>query len=123
MNNPRTDVAWMIEAEVRPGQQEALRELSREQVAHTAASEPGTLDYEWSLSADGQTCHIWERYADSAAAMVHIRTFDERYASRFFGIFRPTRVFLYGAPSAEVRQALAGLGPVMMDPLGGFSRP
>lgn len=117
-----THVAWMLHLNVVPGQQAALKSLLAEMVAATAANEPGTLEYEWSLSADGTQCHLWERYQDSAAAMIHIGTFGAQYAERFFALLAPTEVCLYGAPDAAVREALGGFGAVMMEPVGGFSR-
>ena len=115
-------VAWMLELEVQGGRDAQFRDLMAEMVKATEENEPGTLDYEWSVSADGRQCHIFERYVDSAAAMVHARTFGAKYAERFLGCLKPTRMHLYGTPSAEVREALAGLGPVHMAPALGFSR-
>jgi quinol monooxygenase YgiN len=112
----------MLHLTVAPGRQAELRTLLAEMVAGTHANEPGTLDYEWSLSADGTQCHLWERYVDAAAAMTHIGTFGERYAERFLSLLTPTAVHLYGAPDAAVREALAGFGAVVMEPVGGFSR-
>jgi quinol monooxygenase YgiN len=117
-----THVCWMLELQVREGRDEDFRALMAEMAAATQAGEPGTLDYEWSLSADGRQCHLWERYADSAAAMVHAASFGSRYAARFFDVLAPVRLVLYGSPSAEVRAALAAFDPVVMEPAAGFSR-
>ncbi len=117
-----THVCWMLELQVREGRDEELRALMAEMAAATEAAEPGTLDYEWSLSSDGRQCHLWERYADSAAAMAHAATFGSRYAARFFDVLAPVRLVLYGSPSAEVRAALAAFNPVVMEPAAGFSR-
>jgi quinol monooxygenase YgiN len=117
-----THVCWMLEMQIREGRDEEFRALMAEMAAATEANEPGTLDYEWSLSADGRQCHLWERYADSAAAMVHAATFGSRYAARFFDVLAPARLVLYGSPSAEIRAALASFNPVVMEPAAGFSR-
>jgi hypothetical protein len=34
----------------------------------------------------------------------------------------PARLVVYGTPSAQVKDEIAGLGPVYMAPLGGFRR-
>ena len=115
-------VCWMLELQVQDGRENDFRTLMAEMAAATQASEPGTLDYEWSLSADGKTCHLWERYADSDAAMTHAATFGSRYAGRFFEVLKPVRLVLYGSPSAAVKEALAGFNPVVMEPAAGFSR-
>ena len=115
-------VSWMLELEVQQGREGALRDLMPEMVNATKTNEAGTLDYEWSTSADGKQCHIFERYVDSAAVMTHLGTFGERFAGRFLEILKPVRFVVYGSPSAAVREALAGFSPVYMEPLGGFSR-
>jgi len=114
-------VCWMLELELQDGQEAAFTPLMNEMVESTK-KEPGTLDYEWSLSADGRQCHLFERYVDSAAALVHAGTFGEKFAARFLAILKPTRCVLYGSPNDAVRQALAPLSPVEMRPVGGFSR-
>lgn len=115
-------VSWMLELNIQNGQGENLPALIEEMVGATKAGEPGTLDYQWSTSADGTTCHIFERYADSAAVMAHLGTFGEKYAGRFMEIFAPTRFVVYGSPNQEVKDALASFGPTYMHSAGGFSR-
>jgi quinol monooxygenase YgiN len=44
-------------------------------MVESTKAEPGALNYEWFISEDGTSCHIYERYADSAAAMVHMGHF------------------------------------------------
>jgi quinol monooxygenase YgiN len=115
-------VSWMLELSVQPGREKDLTLLANEMVAATRANEAGTLDYEWSLSSDGSVCHIFERYADSAAVMVHLGTFDKKFAARFLEILKPARFVVYGSPSPEVKDALDGMNAVYLQPLGGFSR-
>jgi hypothetical protein len=52
-----------------------------------------------------------------------MKLFGENFAKRFFEILKPTRVVVYGTPSVEVKDALAGVNPVYMGPLGGFRKP
>ena len=115
-------VYWMLELDVQPGQENDFRVLMAEMVSATQANESGTLNYEWSTSADGKVCHIYERYVDSAAVMTHLGTFGERFAGRFLKILKPVRFVVYGSPSAAVKDALAGFNPIYMQALGGFSR-
>lgn len=96
--------------------------MSNEMVSAPRANEPGTLSYEWSVSADGRTCHIYERYTGSAAVMTHLQAFGSRFAGRFLEILRPVRFLVFGAPDAAVREALADFAPVYMQPVGGFTR-
>jgi quinol monooxygenase YgiN len=115
-------VAWMLELQIQDGRSGDFDALAAEMAAATKANEPGTLDYEWHISSDGTLCHLFERYADSAAAMIHIATFGEKYAGRFFEILKPVGFTLYGSPSAEVNAALAGFNPTCMARIAGFSR-
>lgn len=115
-------VSWMLELEVRPGRVDDLRKLAAEMVSATKANEPGTLDYEWSISADARQCHIFERYVDSTAVMTHVATFGEKFATRFLELLTPTRMMVYGSPSIGVQNAVADFQPVYMQCVGGFSR-
>lgn len=118
----KSEVAWILELQVQDGRENDSRVLMAEMVSATEASEPGTLNYEWSLSADGKLCHIYERYTDSGAVMTHLTTFGERFAGRFQEVLQPLRVIVYGSPSAAVKDALAELNPMYMESAAGFSR-
>jgi hypothetical protein len=71
---------------------------------------------------DRQVCHIYECFQDSAAVMTHLESFGANFAARFMEVLKPTRLVVYGTPSAQVKDALAGLSPVYMAPLRGFRR-
>jgi len=114
-------VSWLVELAVKPDGIDNFRALMDEMVESTQA-EPGTLIYEWSISDDSTVCHLYERYADSAAAMTHSGTFGEKFAERFLVAATPTRLVVYGSPTDEVIQGLSGFGPVFMAPFGGFAR-
>jgi hypothetical protein len=85
------------------------------------AKEPGALNYEWFISEDSTTCHIYERYADAAAALTHtsdLAAFGERGAAAV----EVTGTTLCGTPNGEVKVMLAQSGGTAMAPLGGFAR-
>ena len=114
-------VSWNLQLTVQDGRLDEARALMAEMVDATR-QESGTLGYEWFLSRDGSSCHIHERYADSAAAMEHLGTFGARFADRFLACFAPTALHVYGEPSEDLRAALDGFGAVYLGTLGGFSR-
>ena len=114
-------VSWVIELAVKDGALDAFKELMEEMVAGTS-EEPETLGYEWYISADGNTIHIFEKYADSDAMVAHVSGFLEKWAGRFLECVDPTRFVVYGDPSAAAREMLAGFGPTYLGPWGGFSR-
>jgi|SRR5271165_133199 len=116
------NVYWVLEAAINPGRLEDLNILMAEMVESTQETEAGALNYEWAISDDQQVCHIHERYQDSSATMTHLKTLGEKFADRFAAAVKITRFVLYGRPNEQVMDALAGLSPVYMAPLGGFSR-
>ncbi len=115
-------VSWVLEINVKDGQLDALKALAREMSEATQADEPGASHYEWFADPDGMTVHIYERYADSAATMVHLGNFGAKFAERFLACVDPARLMVYGDPSAEVRDALAGFGAAHMTQFAGFAR-
>lgn len=114
-------VSYNLRLTIGNGQLERFRALMDEMVGSTKA-EPGTLCYEWFLGADGTTCHINERYADSAAFLAHMATFGPRFAERFLACATPTSLSVYGDPSPEARAAFDSFGAVYLAPFGGFAR-
>ena len=116
-----TNISWNLRLSVVEGKLDDARSLMHEMVEATR-NESGTLGYEWFLSADGGTCHICERYADSGAALVHLGNFGAHFAERFLQCFAPTDLTVYGEPSDEARAALDGFGAAYLGSLGGFHR-
>jgi quinol monooxygenase YgiN len=115
------NVYWVIEVDIKPGRFEEFKTLAATVVEATQKNEVGTLNYEWAISDDQKSCHVYERYQNSAAVMVHLKSFGEHFAKRFAELGTTTRFVVYGAPSAEVKNAL-GANVVYMAPLMGFSR-
>ena len=114
-------VSWVIELAVKDGTLDTFKELMEEMVAGTS-EEPLSLGYEWYISDDESTVHIFEKYADSEAMINHVNGFLEKWAGRFLACVDVTRFVVYGDPSAPARELLAGFGPTYLGPWGGFSR-
>ena len=77
---------------------------------------------DWAISDDRQVCHVYERYQDSAAAMTHLEPYGASFAARFKEVVKPIRRVVHGTPSAQVKDALAGLSSVYTAPFEGFRR-
>lgn len=114
-------VSWVLELAVKDGQLDTFKALMEEMVAGTS-EETQTLAYEWYISDDGGTVHIFEKYADSDSMISHVNGFLEKWAERFLASVDPTRFVVYGDPSPAARELLSGFGPVYLGPWGGFSR-
>ena len=115
-----TEISWVFEAAVKPDALDEYGALAREISADNQAAEPGQQIFEWFI--DGQDIHIYERYQDSAAALVHVQRFGENFASRFLSLCGPTRMSVYGEPSDELKVALTGFSPRYLEPLAGYAR-
>ena len=115
-------VHWLLEVNINDGELDNFKALMNEMVSVTQANEPGTMNYEWFISDDGKSCHIYERYVDSAATMTHLASFGQNFAERFLAAVAPARFVVYGNPSDEVRGALAAFGAVYMSQIAGFAR-
>lgn len=115
------NVYWVLTVSINDGKKEAFDALAKEMCESTKGEE-GALAYEWSLDDSGKTCHIYERYVDSAATMVHLGNFGSKFAERFMGCVTPTGFVVYGSPDATVKGALADFGPSYMKQFAGFVR-
>ena len=113
------NVNFLLELAVNPGRFEDFKALMPELV-EANRKEVGMLTQEWAISDDQQVCHIYERFQNSVAVMTHLQSFGGNFAARFMEILKPTRLVVYGEPSVQVKDALAGLNPVYMAPFGGF---
>ncbi len=77
----KQNVCWVLEVRINDGQRVALEQLMNAMVESTRA-EPGALDYRFSISQDGKTMHVLERYADSAACLGHLGAFGAKRTRR-----------------------------------------
>ncbi len=115
-------VHWLLALNIKEGELDNFKALVKEMVDATKANEPGTLIYEWFVSDDEKTCHIYERYADSAATMAHLAAFGQNFAERFMAVLESVQLVVYGNPNDEVRGALAAFGAVHLSQIAGFAR-
>ena len=114
-------IYWLLEVSIQPRQMEEFRGLMKAMV-ESARGETDTLSYDWTLSEDSKTCHIFERYADNAAVVLHSRAFQTKFAAKFFDLAQPLSMVVHGKPTPQVKDALAPFSPTYMSPLGGFHR-
>ena len=85
-------------------------------------SEPGTLNYEWFISDDDKTVHLYEKYADSAATVAHVSGFMEKWARRFMDCVEVNGMTTYGNPDAACQEIIAPFGGKLLGTWGGFAR-
>jgi quinol monooxygenase YgiN len=114
------EVYWVLALKINPTQESRFREISA-QLVESTQGEVGCLNYEWSLSEDGGTCHVYERYVDSDAVRIH-RQRSGAIVKQLMALVTRLSFTLYGSPDADLKQMLADRTPQIMQPLGGFGR-
>jgi quinol monooxygenase YgiN len=115
-------VHWKYEVTIKDGQLRNLKDLIAEMVERTGADEPETLIYAWVVSEGGSVGQVYERYANSEAALTHLATFNQHFADRLGTMVDLARHTVYGHPSAALKQAIAGSKPIYFDNVAGFER-
>src|SRR5579864_915255 len=117
-----SEVYWDLTVAVPPGNMDKFKEVVAGLVA-ASKQEPGTLEYEYTVSADNGTVDIIERYVDSAAVVHHVvDNFGAHFSKQFLALVKPTRFVVYGTPSPEAQKVLTGFNPVYLTPFDGFTR-
>tara|TARA_R110000751_G_C13717447_1_gene475092 strand:+ start:313 stop:1053 length:741 start_codon:yes stop_codon:yes gene_type:complete len=110
---------WIVEAKLNPGQLDAFREVMNSQVER-AKTEPGTLNYQYYMSDDGDIM-VYERFRDLEASHIHIQNWDD-HAERWIAAATPTRMVHLGDLPKELTDKHAALSPLLLKPLGGFAK-
>lgn len=115
------EVFWVFTLGVQPEKFAEFKQLVSSIVA-ASFDEPGTLAYQYAVSDDQRTVHIFERYRDSEAFVVHVEQTFSGYAQRFLALVSIDSLVVYGAPNAEARKALDTFNARYMTLFDGFSR-
>ena len=116
------NVFWILEANINAGQLDNLKALMTEMVEATKRDEPGALNYEWFIADDGNSLHLYERYADSGAVMVHRGNFGQKFVEQFLAYLTVTKITMYGNPNDQIREGFAVSTPIYMRLSAGFAR-
>ena len=114
-------VSWHVELSVNAGCLDAFRALSDEMVTR-AASEPGTLVFERFQSEDGRRVHVYERYRDCEAAVLHLDRFAREFATEFARLVTRNSFCVYGHTDAALRGRLDRFGASYLSPMVSFCR-
>ena len=115
-------VIVLAENEVHAGQLENLKALIAEMAEYIEREEPGTLNYEWYVTEDGTSAHVYERYANSDIFLEHLAVVGQKYGERLFSCLTIKKMSVYGNPNAKVREMFAPFAPVIRGRIGGMAR-
>jgi quinol monooxygenase YgiN len=104
---------------------EQLAEFKSIAQAMTAvsAAEPGTLGYEWFVSADGKRFRLVETYVDANAIEAHFMgPAVQQWVPRLVPVCKVDGFEIYGDPGPKVAQMASGLGAVIFQYWLGINR-
>ena len=84
-------ISWFV----KPGKLDDFQRLTGEMVK-AAQREAGVLSYQRFVTDDGRFVYVYERHADSAAALKHLRRFMQTFSNRFGDMVDRKRFFVLG---------------------------
>lgn len=113
------EISWRVELSVKPGQLENFKALTGMMV-EMSKNELGTLSYQRFVTDDGRSVHLYERYIDSVAAVMHLHAFTKHFGERFMSMAHRESFLVFGSPSEELKRVLDGLGAIYLKPFGDF---
>ena len=88
-----------------------------------SAAEPGTLGYEWFVSADGKRFRLVETYVDANAIEAHFMgPAVQQWVPRLVPVCKVDGFEIYGDPGPKVAQMAGGLGAVIFQYWLGINR-
>lgn len=114
----KNHVTWTVQGQIKEGKYDEFLLIMAQLVA-LAKSEAGTLMYEWTVSEDKRSVHIYERYQDEDAAKVHLAGWDKS-GPLFLSVVDMDKITVFSQLSKEFAQGFAGPSTVFMKPVGGF---
>lgn len=112
---------WVLKLTINDGKLDDFKALGKE-MSDWANENPDVLVYEWFLTDDNTTCHIYERFKNGAAALAYLDGFGSKYAERFMSMVTPTGFDVYGPADETVRSVLGNYGAVHFNQFAGFIR-
>ena len=85
------------------------------------ATEPGTYDFGYFISADGKSVNLVEKYYTSDDFVHHLNNFESNPISEdFLAVFTIGKVIVAGNVSDELREKVKGYGAEVRAQVGGW---
>jgi quinol monooxygenase YgiN len=113
-------ISWVFEATIKPHSTDEYVSMALDITKSCQAEEPGQEIFEWFVN--DHDVQIYERYSNSATALFHVERFVANFATHFLSLCTPTRMSVYGSPSADLKQALTGFNPRYYSKIAGHAR-
>ena len=122
ISQSNTWVSWTIICSCKPDSFDQISALAAKMTEHFQSNEPDTTNFEFSVNSAHDEVHVYERYTNSAQALLHMKAFGDLFGADFMGLLTPVKVVAYDFPTDELSQALTALSPVKMTSFQGFCR-
>ena len=114
-------VRFVVSFAINAGALDAFERIARVMSAESQ-KEPGTLAYEWCLSADRTRCRLYEAYIDPDAVIAHLRgPVVQDLVPKLLEAGSVAGFEVYGDPGPEASPMLAGFGAEIFAQWLGFS--
>jgi quinol monooxygenase YgiN len=95
---------------IHDGKLAAFEQLARTMIADTRR-EPGTLAYDWHLSADRKRCRLVETYANADALLAHLQgPVVQQLVPKLVELTKVDRFEVYGNPGPGATKMLVPFG-------------
>ena len=117
-------IHWVAVLTIHEGKLDDFKARAQEMIRTAKAIEPGQLVYEWNISPDGRTCHIDTWYANTEAALAHVRgEVVTTKLPKLLELSDFSELWIYTEiVDPELKEALASFGAAFWDHLGGHTR-
>lgn len=115
-------VLLAVDLTTKDGKRDAFESIAQAMVAGSQ-NEPGTLGYEWFLSADGKRYRLIETYTDAAAALAHFTgPVVQELVPKLLGTANIAGFEVYGEPGPKLGEMLTGFGAEIFEFQRGLDR-
>ena len=103
-------VHFAVDLTINEGKLDAFEGIANAMVA-SSQKEPGTLGYEWFLSADRRKCRLIETYSDANAVLEHLNgAVVQELVPKLLGTASIAGFEVYGNPGPKATEILAAFG-------------
>ena len=115
-------VHLLVDLTIHEGKLDTFKSIAQEMIARTR-NEPGALEYEWHLSADGKRCRLVETYVDADAVLAHLSgSVVQELVPKMVAHTKIDRFEVCGDPGPKAAAMLAGFGAEIFKSWNGLGR-
>jgi len=112
--DPLSELQLTARFAIHAGKLDEFRRLAERCMASVRTKDSGTLQYDWFFNVDETECVVRERYRDSAAVLEHAANLGDLLPA--IAAVADPDIEIYGTPTDELLEALAGLAPRVFSP-------